>query len=71
MVDYYATPYVTSQGERWDEIAFAFYGNALRIAPLIEANPQYREVLLFPAGCKLRIPKLKDEAPQSLPPWKR
>lgn len=71
MAEYYSTPYITSQGERWDEIAHAFYGNALRIAPIVEANPKYKDVLIFDAGCELRIPILEETESESLPPWKR
>lgn len=71
MAEYYAMPYVTSQGERWDEIAYAFYGNALKTEQLVAANPQYADMLLFPAGCVLNIPKLEEETAESLPPWKQ
>lgn len=68
---YYKKPYITSQGERWDEIAYAFYGNAMRTAPLVEANPAYADVLVFGAGIALQIPILDQSLPSSLPPWKQ
>lgn len=71
MADVYQKKYVTSQGERWDTIALALYGNALKISPLAEANPGYRNVVTFPAGCELTIPVLEESAAESLPPWKR
>ncbi|WP_040663799.1 tail protein X [Oscillibacter ruminantium] len=71
MADVYQKKYVSSQGERWDTIALAFYGNALNVSPLIEANPKYRSVVVFPAGYELTIPILEENAAESLPPWKR
>lgn len=71
MADSYQKKYVTSQGERWDTIALAFYGNALKVSPLIEANPKYRSVVVFPTGCELTVPILEENAAESLPPWKR
>lgn len=68
---YYSSPYVTSQGERIYDIAYAFYKNASMTAPIIEANPEYANRLFFEAGIKLRIPILDAEPPSSLPPWKR
>ena len=68
---YYKERYITSQGERWDDIAYAFYGNAERTAPLVEANPAYSDVSIFGAGIALRIPILDQALPTSLPPWKR
>lgn len=46
---YYRTLYETSQGERWYDIAWAFYHNPSLTAPLVEANPS----LL--TGCFLRL----------------
>ena len=68
---YYQQPYITSQGERWDEIAYAYYGNAERPAPLVESNPAYADVLIFGAGIALQIPILDRALPSSLPPWKQ
>lgn len=67
----YQKTYLTSQGERWDQIALAFYGNALKLSALMAANPQFRDVMIFPAGCELKIPILEEETATSLPPWKR
>lgn len=68
---YYATPYITSQGETWMDIAEAFYGNQMMTAPLVEANPDYADRLTFEAGLSLRIPIAATAPPESLPPWKR
>lgn len=68
---YYSTPYITSQGETWMDVAEAFYGNQMMTAPLVEANPDYADRLTFEAGLSLRIPIIAAQPPGSLPPWKR
>ena len=68
---YYSTPYITSQGKRWYDIAWAFYGNPSMTAPLVEANPRYADRLIFESGLQLRIPILAVQPPSTLPPWKR
>lgn len=68
---YYRTFYETSQGERWYDIAWAFYQNPSLTAPLVEANPQYADRLFFEAGLQLKIPMLPVQPPSTLPPWKR
>lgn len=68
---YYKESYITSQGERWDDIAYAFYKNAERTAPLVESNPAYADVLVFGAGIALQIPILDQSLPSTLPPWKQ
>ena len=68
---YYSSFYVTRQGESWDGISQDFYGTPHRMAELVQANPQYMDLLLFDYGVRLRIPLLEDKSSASLPPWKR
>lgn len=68
---YYRGLYETSQGERWYDIAYAFYHDASKTAPLVEANPQYADRLFFEAGLLLKIPVIAQQSPATLPPWKR
>lgn len=71
--------YVTSPGDRWDLIAYAYYGDGMRIAPLLRANPDLvgdadgPTGLVFKGGITLRIPVLEQNvvAQNQLPPWKR
>lgn len=71
------TPYlehVTSDGERWDQIAHRYYGDARRYEPIVTANPQVPIVPVLPGGLVLRIPLLEEGdtvAAADLPPWKR
>lgn len=66
------TIYKTIQGDTWDLIAFQKYGNAFFTPPLLEANPAYLDMVIFPAGVVLNIPELLtayvDAA--NTPPWR-
>ena len=65
--------YTTQQGDTWDIIAKRHYGSELRINELIEANPDYRKTVIFPAGITLQTPEVAENinTESSLPPWKR
>lgn len=71
--------HVTKIGDRWDLIAFDYYGDATMIKPLLKANPALLgdpdtpAPLVFDAGVKLRVPVLPEDeiAASQLPPWKR
>ncbi len=72
-VEYYE--YITKEGDRWDLVAYEFYGDATRYEPIVRAN--FFDVgikPILPGGLKLRIPvlELKNHIPpEELPPWKR
>lgn len=63
--------YVTSQNERWDWIAWKFYGDPSLYGAIIQANPNVPIVGAFDAGTVLQIPILQKAASASndLPPW--
>jgi len=68
--------HITTAGERWDMIAWRYYGDAHRYPPLIAANPHVPITPALPAGIRLNIPVLAHEAGQTLPkerlpPWMR
>ncbi|OQS39769.1 hypothetical protein B0T40_03270 [Chromobacterium haemolyticum] len=67
--------HITSAGERWDTLAWEYYGDAAQMSPIIEANPQLRILPALSAGLVVRIPVLEDDdlalAEEDLPPWKR
>lgn len=66
--------HITREGERWDLIAYEYYGDATRYEPIIVANPDVAIVPVLPSGVRLMIPiiDLKDTIPaEELPPWKR
>lgn len=63
--------YVTTQGDLWDSIALKTLGSEYYMSDLIEANPNYREITIFPANIRLVIPEISTPAPQTLPPWRQ
>jgi len=72
-----ATKYLahtTAEGERWDQIAQRYYGEATLITPLAEANQHLRLVPQLPGGLLVRVPVLdlvEQLSAEDLPPWKR
>lgn len=64
--------HVTTEGERWDQLAWHYYGDAHRYAPIAIANPHIPLSAAFPAGLTLAIPRLTPHiSNQDLPPWMR
>ena len=66
--------HITTEGERWDLIAWRYYRDVTKIPLLVEANPQtpIREAL--PSGLTLLVPVIEPDQTTSLeelPPWKR
>jgi phage tail protein X len=68
-------PHITTAGERWDTIAWQYYGDASLFGPIIRTNPQIPIEAVFEAGLNIGVPLLiVDPAVQEtadLPPWKR
>ena len=65
--------YTTKQGDQWDYIAFKTLGSSNYVESLINANRNYIDTFIFPAGVELTIPEIEEEtkAAVNLPPWKR
>jgi phage tail protein X len=65
--------HITSAGERWDLLAWRYYGDATIYSPIIMANPSIPIEPIFEAGLTIAIPIIQLSAPQisNLPPWKR
>ncbi len=64
--------YTTIQGDVWDIIAKKLWNNEKYMHKLIEANPEYRDVVVFKSGITLNVPEI--EMPPDiveLPPWKK
>lgn len=72
-----AIRHVTIDGERWDTIAWKYYGDPFGYGPIIEANPAANISSTLPAGTVLLIPILSldeqsaQQAASDLPPWKQ
>jgi hypothetical protein len=62
--------YITLQGDAWDAIACRLWGEERFFMDLVRANPEYPDILLFPAGVELRVPPTPERVIQTeLPPW--
>lgn len=49
----------TLDGDRWDLLADHYYGDALQLLPLLQANPEHAHLLILPAGLLLQVPILE------------
>lgn len=69
--DYYE--YTCRAGDTWDIISYRSYNYSERYAHLIiQANPQYMDVITFEGGEVVRVPIIDTvETPATLPPWRR
>lgn len=66
--------HLTKDGDRWDLIAWRYYGDVNQVPLLIEANPHVPVVEVLPGGLNLAIPVIELDAAtalEELPPWKR
>lgn len=63
--------YRTIQNDCFDAIAFRQWGEEKYMRLLVEANPDYADVLLFHAGQTLAVPEFEPPAQSApdLPPW--
>lgn len=63
--------HITREGERWDQIAARYYGNALAYEGIIAANPAVPIVTNLPGGLTILVPIIEENATplQDLPPW--
>ena len=64
--------YLTTKGDTWDSIAYKVYGEETFIAPLISANQEYIETVVFDDENEIEIPDIsKTDSSIYLPPWRR
>ncbi|MEB3103087.1 LysM domain-containing protein [Ferviditalea candida] len=69
MPNYYT--YTALAGDTFDSIALDFYNQESLSSTIIQANPLYRNVLIFSGGEQLKVPIIEQQAAASLPPWKK
>lgn len=50
----------TLDGDRWDLLAYHYYGDATNMGPLLQANPDWASLNTLPAGLNLRVPILAE-----------
>lgn len=65
--------HLTSAGERWDLLAWRYYGNATLYSSIIIANPSVPIEPAFEPGIAIAVPVLANAVASrsDLPPWKR
>lgn len=63
--------YITVQGDMWDGIAYTQLGDARHMSTLLNANKEYLDYYIFPAGITLVLPDIEPDIPATLPPWRR
>ncbi|WP_156443791.1 tail protein X [Burkholderia savannae] len=64
--------HITVESERWDQIAYRYYGDPLAYERIIAANPDVPITPQLPSGIALSIPVVSDnEVTEDLPPWMR
>lgn len=67
--------HVTIEGDRWDLLAWRYYGDPLAYEPIVTANATVPLYPLFPGGVRLYIPILDraevTRTDEDLPPWLR
>ena len=63
--------YETVDGDTFDMIALAFYGDESYSSEIMRTNPDYVQYIVLPAGIDLKIPIIEQPAASTLPPWKR
>ena len=69
----------TIAGDRWDLLAYRYYGDQYKQTVILEANRHLIlddlavQPLMLPQGVTLKIPVIEEEAANTslLPPWKR
>ena len=64
--------YRTQAGDTFDSLALTMYNEEKLANYIIDFNPDYADVLIFPANVELYLPVVEDaETPETLPPWRR
>ena len=70
--------HTTKQGDRWDLLAYSYYGDVRKQSVLLEANrhlfldPLVVPPMILDSGLVLKIPVIEvaEELAHGLPPWK-
>ena len=65
--------HITSNGDRWDLLAWHYYGDPMLFGPIVMANPGIPIQPVLSGGLNIVIPVLQKASSVSpnLPPWKR
>ncbi|HXZ87100.1 MAG TPA: tail protein X [Candidatus Binataceae bacterium] len=62
--------HITTAGERWDTLAWTYYGDPTLFSPIVIANPRTPIEPVFEAGLSIGVPILQMTPvfPADLPP---
>lgn len=65
--------HITAEGERWDALAYRYYGDPFAYERIIVANPSQPIEDVLPAGQVLMIPLIEaaEATSEDVPPWLR
>lgn len=67
-----AYAYTTSEGDTFDALALDVYDDEKKAHYIIQNNPDYADMIIFPAGITLYIPIIEDmETEEDVPPWRK
>jgi phage tail protein X len=72
-MDEYLT-HKTKDGDRWDLLAFEYYGNAFATELLLDANPGCATLTILPSGLALKVPLVDavvvNPPQEGITPWR-
>lgn len=65
--------HITTEGERWDLLAWRYYRDPMGYERIMAANPGVSRDPVLTGGVRLLIPVIEapDTLTEDLPPWKR
>lgn len=66
--------HLTTEGERWDNLAFHYYGDPMGYERIIVANPHIAITATLDSGLRVRIPMISVSQAhdvEEVPPWLR
>lgn len=64
--------YTTQEGDTFDALALAMYGDERLAHRIIQFNPDTADVVVFGPNVELRLPIYESaNTPETLPPWRR
>jgi len=64
--------YTTREGDTFDALALAMYGEERLAHRIIKFNPDTADVVVFGPNAELKLPIYESvDTPETLPPWRR
>jgi nucleoid-associated protein YgaU len=64
--------HVTTDGERWDQLAHRYYGDPFQYERIVAANPHAPLSATLPGGLMISVPVIEgQDLSLDLPPWLR